>query len=188
MKARSYTWGRADTRGGLEGFYPFCPLTSLRAATCQTARPRWLSWEYKQRTDDRAAEASIMSLLTPCFCSLVFRLLDSTPSGTFAPDRSLFLDLPPPAPLHLSPPRPFVLPSSAPFRFSRPFAFLLCIHVCIRVRVGVRLLRPSRSTLFQSVLPSLPTAGPPHCRHRETENVREILIPPRRLRSRISRA
>lgn len=65
-------------RRGVDGlrFYPFCPLTSLQAATRQTARPRSLSWEYKQRADDRA---STMSPPRPLVSSI------ATPSGTLAP-------------------------------------------------------------------------------------------------------
>lgn len=54
-------------RRGVDGlrFYPFCPLTSLQAATRQTARPRSLSWEYKQRADDRASTMSPPRSLPP---------------------------------------------------------------------------------------------------------------------------
>lgn len=84
----------ARGRRGVDGlrFYPFCPLTSLQAATCQTARPRSLSWEYKQRADDRA---SIISL---------------------RPDPLVLLHSPPALSLHLVPPRLFLLLS-----FSRPY-------------------------------------------------------------------
>lgn len=89
MEARREPWPRARGQDARRagwyttgmGFTPFCPLTSLQAATCQTVRPNGLSWEYKQRADDRAAKASIMSLLTPsASVPFLHRLLDFTPS------------------------------------------------------------------------------------------------------------
>lgn len=83
-------------------FYPFCPLTSLQAATCQTARPRSLSWEYKQRADDRA------SIISPALL----------PSGTFVPSHLFLL-------LSFSRFASPLFPPISPlrFRFTPPSAF-----------------------------------------------------------------
>lgn len=85
-------------------FYPFCPLTSLQAATCQTARPRSLSWEYKQRADDRA------SIISPALL----------PSGTFVPPHLFLL-------LSFSRFASPLFPPISPlrFRFTPPSAFRL---------------------------------------------------------------
>lgn len=170
--------------------------------TCQTVRPRWLSWEYKQRADDRAAKASIMSLLTPCFCSLLLRLLDSTPSVTFRPDRTLFLDSTSCSSWSFS---PFLRPDSLPLALRRLSLFyllttlslfhsnlrsfrrttvLLLFSSSFRFTFASLLLRP-RSILFRSVLSRSPEQGSLRCRN---ENLREILIPLCQLHSRSSRA
>lgn len=130
--------------GWTERFYPFCPLTSLQAVTCQTVRPRWLSWEYKQRADDRAAKASIMSLLTPCFCSLLLRLLDSTPSVTFRPDRTLFLDSTSCSSWSFS---PFLRPTLCPLPSAVSLFSIFSLHSFCFARTFARfVVRPSSSS------------------------------------------
>lgn len=95
-------------------FYPFCPLTSLQAATCQTARPRSLSWEYKQRADDRA------SIISPRSDPL----RHSRPPHIFS---SPLFPLSPISPLHFR----FTPPSTF-----RPLAIFLATlgHDLIRIR------------------------------------------------------